>query len=506
MTTLQRPADNRPSSNRSFRRSATDVRGLAFWIVFAIAMYVPFEEFFLKWLPDALAVPLRFMPELVLYGLVIAVCGSRLLQGYSLRRTPIDWLIAAFFISTAVSIGLNGSPIVGSIINLRTIWRYLSVFYIVVNLDISRSALRQMLNGLKVVMVAQGVIGSIQYFLPASFNQAVFAPKGFEIGDYKGESAAASGDLKVGATAGTFADSAGLSAFLLVAFSLFFASAWAVGNSLVPSLADASSIGMVLFGLFASKKRAALAIALLVPMILLYIYGRRRSLAYTSWVYGAIALLGLVAIVAIGGGSSYSSADDRQKSIDLGTYFLQVFSADYWQQSNETARGWFMTVILNAVFNTHSWFGFGPDFDHTQAAIRATLSTSVGRAKLERDAGVFDDGFWFAFIAYFGFIGTFIYGFMLKRLYDSAKWLARVSTEPEYRTLGATFATLIIVTVLYTFVERIFRLRAFSFYFWLLAGLVVNMCHAKMEEIKLVRQTQTGPLFTDLDSTDETGL
>ncbi|MEL6844870.1 MAG: hypothetical protein AAFP02_16805, partial [Bacteroidota bacterium] len=123
--------------------------------------------------------------------------------------------------------------------------------------------------------------------------------------------------------------------------------------------------------------------------------------------------------------------------------------------------------------------------------IKGTLTTGADIDKIERDAGVFDDSFWFAFLAYFGVIGTAIYGFILKRLYDAGKWLARVSSEPEYRILGATFGTLVVVTVLYTFVERTFRLRAFSFYFWLFAGLVVNMCHLKIAEIKQVNRKES---------------
>ena len=70
---------------------------------------------------------------------------------------------------------LNSSPVIGSIINLRTIWRYLSVFYIVVNMDISPKELKLMLNGLKIVMLAQGLIGSIQYFFAGWFQSGIFS-------------------------------------------------------------------------------------------------------------------------------------------------------------------------------------------------------------------------------------------------------------------------------------------------------------------------------------------
>ncbi len=475
MTTLYSPA----------QRSVERTTNYPFWIIFAIALYTPFEEFFLRWLPQTLGVALRFGPELVLYWLLAIVVCSRLSRGYTLRKTPIDWPLIAFFGATVISMVLNNSPLIGSIINLRTIWRYLSVFYIVVNLDISPQELKLMINGLKIVVLLQGIIGSLQYFLPASFNQAFFAPREFEIGDYKGDSLAASGNLKVGATAGTFSDSAVLSAFLLVGLSLFLSSIYALSGSLIPSLPDMGSLGALMFGLFASKKRAALAIALITPLLVFYVYNRRKTLLNVTWLYGGAALLGVLAIAVAGVAvSSFSGADDRQKSIDLGTYFLQVFSPEYWQQSNEEARGWFMRVILGGIFSTKSWFGFGPDFATTQETIKATLGSASDMAKLDRDAGVFDDSFWFAFVAYFGIVGTFIYALVIKRLYDAARWLVRASAEPELRTLGATFATLVFVTVLYTFVERIFRLRAFSFYFWLLAGLVVNMCHMKMAVMK----------------------
>ncbi|MEO1621166.1 MAG: hypothetical protein AAFU53_09060, partial [Cyanobacteria bacterium J06632_3] len=61
-----------------------------FWIVFGIALYTPFEEFFLRWLPGLLPTLLRFVPELILYGLLITVCINRIVKGYKLRKTPID--------------------------------------------------------------------------------------------------------------------------------------------------------------------------------------------------------------------------------------------------------------------------------------------------------------------------------------------------------------------------------------------------------------------------------
>jgi len=465
-------------------------RNIPFWMLFTIGLYIPFEEFVLKWLPVTLSVVLRFLPELTLYGLLAYVCINRIIRGYGLRRTPIDLLIAAFFASATVSIVLNGSGLFGSIVNLRTIWRYVSAFYIVVNIDLSKAQIRGMLRGLKIVMIIQGLLSSFQYFLPSGLNQAIFAPREFNIGPYASDSPAAAGTLKVGATAGTFSDSAVLSAFLLVGICFITASAYANGIEVIPAWHHIASFFTLTFGVFASKKRAALALALLIPFVVLYIYRRYRLISILIWASAVLVVLGLVGLLAAGGGASFSGANDRSESIAIGDYLLQVFSPDYWRASNEQARGWFATVILEGTWKTKSFFGFGPDFAQAQNGIRATLSTAADMAKLKRDEQVFDDPFWFSMFAYFGVVGTAIYALMLKRLYDSAKWLSRVASEPEYRALGGMFASLLFITVLYTFVERILRLRAFSFYFWLIGGMVVNVCRLKMAEISYNRANQ----------------
>ncbi|MEM6253692.1 MAG: hypothetical protein AAF821_12300 [Cyanobacteria bacterium P01_D01_bin.156] len=444
-----------------------------------------FEDFILRWMPGNIALVVRFIPELLLYGLAFYICGSKLLRGETLKKTPIDLLLVAFIFATAVSIIINGAAIKGSIINLRTIWRYLSVFYIVVNINISNSELSKLLSGLKKILFIQALISSIQYFLPPSFNQAFFAPQDFEVEGFKYPSHAAAGTLKVGATAGTFSSSAVLASLLLVAACIFFAESYISGNSLIPDIAYLKQLGFTFFGIFASKKRAALVIFLLIPLVLFHSYNRPKKLLSFIWLYAALGLVCSVLVLMFGSGPSFSSsASVREEAIPATEYILQLFSPDYWEASNESARGWFVRVIHNAILSTQSWFGFGPDFDNTQRAISDTLSTARDIDKLKRDERVFDDSFWAASVAYFGIIGTAIYAFILKRLYDTARWLCRYGEKPEYKVLGGTFTTLLAVTVLYAFVERVVRLRTFSFYFWLLAGLVVNMFHVQVNEFK----------------------
>jgi len=62
---------------------------LTFWIVFAIAVYLPFEEFILKWTPapSIVLLFLRFLHEFIIYFLFMKVFYKRLINGDRLIKS-----------------------------------------------------------------------------------------------------------------------------------------------------------------------------------------------------------------------------------------------------------------------------------------------------------------------------------------------------------------------------------------------------------------------------------
>ena len=82
-------------------------------------------------------------------------------------------------------------------------------------------------------------------------------------------------------------------------------------------------------------------------------------------------------------------------------------------------------------------------------------------------------------MAYFGIVGLTLYWLVLWRLYQTAKFVIASTISQQEKTLAIMAQTLIIIAFFYSFVERLFRLRPFSFYFWLISGLLVNIycCH-----------------------------
>lgn len=466
-------------------RSVKESGKLPFWIVFGLTIYLPFEEFIIKWIPGSPAVPAlaRFIPESILYLLCLTVFWHKISCRQKLKSTPIDLLVIIFFLSNIVSIIINGSNVLTSVFfTLRTLWRYLSVYYIVVNIDISLEELSLILNSIKVVGLIQGVLASIQYFLPESIKQ-IFAPKDFEFAGYKKESYAAQGTVKAGSTFGTFDDPAILSSFLIVAVIIFLVGAYTNFNNLIPNLQDLPKILIIFFGIFASKKRAALLLALIIPIVIMFCQGRKKDTLASIWLY---ATLGFITIVLVSFAlpnvdTSFTDIQARKESVSLSAYFLQILSPEYWEESNQNSRGFLVKTIISTIISSHSWFGFGPDLEIARQNIASAIS-NPGDIKRIADIGPFEDVYWFAMLAYFGVVGLIIYFLILLRLYQVSKWLIKFSSNKVYKNLGVMFCTLIIVLVIYCFIERVLKFRPFSFYFWLLAGLVINAYYAQKSQ------------------------
>ena len=457
-------------------RCAQKAGHLPYYIVLFLTIYLPFEDFLLKWLPipSQLLALLRFGPEIIIWGLLFQIIWHKKSTSKQLVATPIDIPLAAFFISATISIIINGSAPVASIMALRAIWRYVPLYYILVNIDISLNQVSFILRAIRTTAIVQTFLSALQSFMPPSFNK-IFAPKSVGLGEFEKNSGAEGGELKVGATFGTFDNPAALSSFLLVGIVIFMTLMFFGYDSQLLGLKNIINTVGFYFGIYATKKRASLVLALLIPIVILFFKGNKRSIIKTLWLYSTMAFIAILyfSLSDASVDTSFSGVAAREESIDPASYFLQIFSADYWSESSSSSRGWVMTTITNAVIDSKSWFGFGPDLDVARETIRDILIDGEDRRKI-LDLEPVEDIYWIALIAYYGFLGLGIYLTVIFRLFSVARQLKRYSSFEEYKILGTTFCTLVFITLFYSFVERILKIRGFSYYFWLLAGLVVN--------------------------------
>ena len=449
---------------------------LPLWLISAIAIYLPLEDFIVAWLPvpNAVQTGIRFIPEIILYAILARTLWYRIESGKGLRKTPIDILVAGFFIASFVSIVVNQANLFGSINELRFNWRYLAIYYTLVHIEISTDQLATILRNLKVIGVIQAGLATVQIFMPTQMKIAIAAGN------------CDKADLK-GASCGTFLDSALLSGFLLIMIAIHCAEMWTRSNTLVPTVHEAASLLLLYAGVFASKKRIALMVAIVLPIATLYFLRKRKAL--TRIVLGALAIAVVAMLIlptmTIGG---ISQAEEGTSRLDLTSYFAAIFAPEYWQHTLSASRGWFAVTTVQAVTALGKWFGFGPEPHSVLEGMKAFLTHSDDIAKLERDIDAFEDPYWFAVLAYFGVAGVILYWLILYRLYQASRWLIRAASSRAERSLGVMFCTITAVSFFYSFSERLFKLRPFSFYFWLLAGLMMSMCYARSQAMHRERR------------------
>ena len=462
---------------------------LSFWLIYAIAIYLSFEEFVVKFTPFRGVILFLFRQitgELVIYALFGKLIYESIFRGKPFRTTPIDPLFIAFIIASFISIGINQASIAGSLVNLRALLRYVAVYYVVVNLDISKSQLILLLKSLKIMCLIQSVLASFQYFAPRSITK-FFVPRGTDV-SFGGHERYMSG-TKVGAAVGTLGRPAAFTSFIFITFSIFLVDTAKQAKILSTRHTLLWSV-VIVFGIFATLKRASLIIILLIPVALFLHLGKTKKALVISWFYAAFAFGLALTLLSINLDKiAFSGRDARQEAISPSTYLVQILTPDYWEQANENSRGWTMRTVGNSVLKSHGiWFGLSPDQNSVRdSLIRLNDADTLAQQRFEVTEAL-EDVYWIAMFAYYGIVGLGIYLLILVRLYIAARWLVTHSNDRDYQSLGAVFCTVILVSFAYAWIERIWELKTFAFYFWLLAGLVINSCYATRDFIASERK------------------
>ena len=447
-----------------------------FWIVWAIAIYLPFEEFILRWTPgpSIFILLIRFLHEFILYFLCIRVFYKRLASGDRLIKSSIELAFICFVLWSLALLVVNQTSIFAGLDNLRTLIRYFAVYYIVVDLKISKKKINLLLKTILILGLIQGYLVTIQYFAPGGFNN-LFVPKtiNLEVGEVaiKKGSEVGAGILKSGAVNGTFANTANTSAFLLVCFIVLVVLALKNTTNSFLSISILNFFIMY-FAFFATYKRIALLFGLIIPVIILYLFRKKFLVSKIIWFYSfGFFILLFCSLFFLNVDSSIDSWSIR-KGADLNpiAYFQQLLSAEYWERGT---RQWIIKTAFKGIIGTGNWFGLSPS---PHEAIQ-NLAELVPRQKsliLEREFW-FEDVYWSSMLIYYGIPGIALLGYILQRLYKTSQWLIDYCLESQSRNLGIAFCTLTIIAIFYGFVERIFEIKCFSFYLWLLAGTVVNV-------------------------------
>jgi hypothetical protein len=425
-------------------------------------------------LPGSISLALRGFVEVFLFGAFVLFILRKIITAGSLRLAALDWA-AIFFVITAVAATiLNDNRLFHATDNIRVLLRFLTIYYLTVNIVIEDQQAQKIIAALAIIGVIEGALSLAQYFFPSVNNFFILRSGISASGLTIVKSYAA---IKVGAAVGTFGAPAEMAFFQCAALAA--AAVFASKTSLrslfsIPALI---ALALIAWGAFATYKRFALLMMPIVLLIVLIVRAAKPqrliliTAALLALIFAAIFFATLPSLESILP-QTFTKLDVREEAFAVSEFVSELFSPQYWRRVFNNSRGWFMiTATQHMLQSDHVWIGYGPDHDLARAKMaEETAALEI----LDEGYSGFEDVYWVTMLIYYGVIGAGLFLIMLGLVFKSGFDLYRRGTSPIDRSIGLIAICLAALIFLDNFAERAFELRSVTFLFWLFAGMTAG--------------------------------
>ena len=438
-------------------------------MIYFLTGYVAFEEFLLKFLPvsDSLYSYLRFFGEILIYIAFGRLVIHKLYRGIPFVKTAIDIPIIGFYCVVLLSIFVNGSPLIGSIYNVRPFARYIVLFYLVANSALSQRQITTFLRIILGVGVLQLVAGIVQWIGgPPAFDFFLPRETTLSIGGFTKEYRLLELGREIGSVYGTLGDTVIYGVFMILVLVIYL--------SRIRRLEYLNLLGAVILFFFIARSysRAATFSALLAGGAWFYFHhGWRKTLRLalaTTLTFGLILL--------IVNPFSLEYINPRKARVGLVGNVTGVFSGSYVRVAQKQRLGALIGNVPTVLVNKPI-LGYGADQNTT--IDRLNMSQRSFLLKVLSKNG-FKDVYWVAILCFYGLLGLGFFALIFLQLFRAALRLYRRSISPERdastseitQQIAIIMLCLVAVTVFLLFFNRTLEFRGYGFYFWLCAGLM----------------------------------
>jgi hypothetical protein len=437
-----------------------------FFLMF-YAMYLPFEELFLKYAPDQIYPFFRYGGEAVIILLFITLVLKNLLDGKSWRRTPIDIPILMLACVVVASALVNSVPFVVAVSGVKNLFRYIFLFFIITQSDFSKKDIGVFLRIFIISGVLQIFFGLIQV-VGGNFVYEFFKPKDVIVGDQVLRIQESTLNRDVLRISGTLIRPGIFGNYIAMILCALLARKYVLRNE-NPQMTALLLLGAaVLIASFSRKGWVAMYIA--------YVFinasiGRTTKAALIVGV-SVITLVLLITGYGFVGSLAGTTTNNPVERL------AEMFSPDYLSHSLQRTRLYIIFYITYRIVVGYFWFGFGPGLignDVTGTAAGTSALFNVDRVSGldfndERLLLLTDVGFANIF-AQLGFLGILTFSLILGRLFSYCKALFHQG-DADIKMLSLMFIGFMMVMIVENFFGSAFTYRAVSFYFWLFAGLL----------------------------------
>jgi len=439
------------------------------WTVGFLALYLPFEPFILKWVPDEIYLFARYGSEVLIYLLVIVVFWRLVIRQIKPKTSPIDFPFVLFIIVLGSSVIINFLDPVIAMLGTRQILRFILVFFVVYYLTPSDTFIRKLTWLLLAVVTVEAGIGISQWAVGGAFDSFLLPSDSRTFADIQLKSAVQQfwdPGSRVFATLGRY-DYLGtfLAFFLLIAAGLLYEwrhkkrslELWWIFLLGLPTLiltySRSSWFGFLIGFLF----------------IAIGIKKDRRVIAAT-----------LAFLVVVGAYLMYSGIVVRQL-IDVPQQtvverFFEAFSYERWRgEYYDLGRLYWIVQTPLVVVPASPFFGHGPGTYGGGAA--SALGNSDVYEELGLPFGVYGtDGYidnnWLALWGETGTLGLLFYIGMFVVMFRYSLLLYKNSDSHFTRGIALGYSATILAVSLNAFLASFLEARTLAYYFWMYSGFI----------------------------------
>ena len=435
-------------------------------LILLYAGYLPFEEWVLSVSSGTVYVLLRFIPEILIYAVMIATLLNRVLRTGKWLLSGIDGILLTFLLIVVISMAVNHISPYQTLLAARPLLRYIAVFLIVIH----ASRLPDTGTVFQLLIVTgcvQAILGLLQATgLPEI--QQLFVPTDVMIGDQLLRQQEVAFWGKHVFISGTLVRYGIYGAFLAFTISALFARNASAGKRLTVTSWIARLVSMSALFLSFSRKAWLAVVAVWAGIQIL----NRRT--HRLILPGLVGMVSLTAILLLMGMVPWESSETSTNPLIRIT---GMFSIDYLKFTLERTRLYILTSAAWNLILTAPFFGLGPGEIGSAVTGTAAGTTSLlfsdtvqklpffdERLRLVSDVGLV------SILGQYGLTGLAAILAMFYRLHRIGLSLFRRSKEQLQSGLGLLLVCLVWVMIIENLLGFALTYRVTSYYFWLVAG------------------------------------
>ncbi|NBS41033.1 hypothetical protein EBS80_00030 [bacterium] len=434
-----------------------------------LSVYLPFEPFVLKFVPDDLYAVARYGSEGIIYALVAVVIWRVLSGTIKLRSTSVDLPFLLFVIILVTSALIHAVAPSVAILGLRQILRFILVFFVVVYLKPDRDYVRTLTLVMLGIVGLESLVGLVQSLAGGSIDAFLIPSDAHTLGDITftgGVSEFWDPGSRVFATLGRY-DRLGnfLYFFLLIGVGLFYE------LRAVKDRRDLLPLFLLAIPALVLTYSRSSWFAFVIGFIFIgVIIKRDRRVAIT---FASFLILVLAYVGVSGLNVRYITEAPGQTLVER---FYEAFSYARWRgEYYGIGRLYWMVQTPLTVIPASPLFGFGPG-QFGGGAVAALDNTRVYE-QLGLPFGVFGtegiiDNNWFSLWGESGTLGMIFFLWMYVAIFSECVRVYRHADDPFAKSVSIGVAAAMLGIALNAFLSTVFEIRTLAFYLWMYAGFV----------------------------------